>query len=163
MNIFVLDQDPVKCAQMHCDQHVRKMILEYTAMLSYPYSQKEKCPIFGPLRYVNYPISQWARKTVGNYAWLAELMEELCNEFKYRWEKDHAYNKYVEFFRMNKPDSVSGLGMTEFLQVVSEECKQENPIKAYRMYYITSKNRFAKWTKRPEPEWYRKGISEELI
>ena len=28
MNIFVLDKDPVKAAQMHCDKHCVKMVLE---------------------------------------------------------------------------------------------------------------------------------------
>jgi hypothetical protein len=162
MNIFVLDMDPVTCAKMHCDQHVRKMILEYTAMLSYPYSAKEGCPIFGPIRYMNYPISQWARKTVGNYAWLAELLEELGKEFKYRWEKEHAYIEkgYVEFFRNNKPDILSGLEMTEFLQIMPEEWRHEDVVKAYRMYYITEKTKFAKWTRRPEPEWYTEGCKD---
>jgi len=162
MNIFVLDQDPAVCAKMHCDQHVRKMILEYTAMLSYPYQPKENCPIFGPIRYMNYPISQWVRKTVGNYAWLAELLEELCDEFKYRWEKKHAYEErgYVEFFRNNKPNCLSNIEMTEFLQIMNEECKDDNPIVAYRNYYIEYKVKFAKWTKRPEPLWYTEGLKE---
>lgn len=162
MNIFVLDQDPVVCARMHCDQHVRKMILEYSAMLSYPYQAKENCPMYGPIRYMNYPVSQWARKTVGNYAWLSELLQELGREFKYRWNKKHAYEErgYIYFFRNNKPDNISGLEMTEFVQSVSAECKQENAISAYRSYYITQKSRFAKWTKRSEPDWYTEGCKD---
>lgn len=34
MNIFVLDQCPIKSAQMMCDKHVVKMILESAQMLS---------------------------------------------------------------------------------------------------------------------------------
>ena len=34
MNIFFLHWDPEQCAQMHCDKHVVKMILEYCQMLS---------------------------------------------------------------------------------------------------------------------------------
>lgn len=34
MNIFYLDSDPVVCAQMHCDKHVVKMILESCQLLS---------------------------------------------------------------------------------------------------------------------------------
>lgn len=34
MNIFVLDTDPVKAAQAHCDAHVVKMILETAQLLS---------------------------------------------------------------------------------------------------------------------------------
>ena len=34
MNIFYLDRDPKLAAQMHCDKHVVKMILESAQMLS---------------------------------------------------------------------------------------------------------------------------------
>ena len=34
MNIFVLDKNPIKAAQQHCDKHVVKMILESAQMLS---------------------------------------------------------------------------------------------------------------------------------
>jgi len=34
MNIFVLDKDPYVAAQMMCDKHVVKMILEGSQMLS---------------------------------------------------------------------------------------------------------------------------------
>ena len=34
MNIFYLDKDPKIAAQMHCDKHCVKMILEYAQLLS---------------------------------------------------------------------------------------------------------------------------------
>ncbi len=34
MNIFVLDEHPKTCAQMHLDKHVVKMIIEYAQLLS---------------------------------------------------------------------------------------------------------------------------------
>ena len=34
MNIFFLDPDPDTCAQLHCDKHNVKMILEYAQLLS---------------------------------------------------------------------------------------------------------------------------------
>ena len=34
MNIFVLDRDPVKAAQMMCDKHIVKMIIESFQMFS---------------------------------------------------------------------------------------------------------------------------------
>ena len=34
MNIFHLDNDPVKAAQMMCDKHVVKMIVEYAQLMS---------------------------------------------------------------------------------------------------------------------------------
>ena len=37
MNIFVLDASPLRAAEMHCDKHVPKMILETAQMLSTAY------------------------------------------------------------------------------------------------------------------------------
>ena len=34
MNIFYLHKDPRQCAQMHCDKHVVKMIVEYAQLMS---------------------------------------------------------------------------------------------------------------------------------
>ena len=34
MNIFILDKDPVMAAQLQCDKHVVKMIVESAQMLS---------------------------------------------------------------------------------------------------------------------------------
>ena len=34
MNIFYLAHNPTDCAQMHCDKHVVKMILETAQLLS---------------------------------------------------------------------------------------------------------------------------------
>jgi hypothetical protein len=34
MNIFYLDHDVVKCAEMHVDKHVCKMVIEYAQLLS---------------------------------------------------------------------------------------------------------------------------------
>jgi len=33
MNLFILDKDPVKAAQLQCDKHVVKMIVESGQML----------------------------------------------------------------------------------------------------------------------------------
>lgn len=37
MNIFFLSKDPVEAAQLNCDQHCRKIILETLEMLNYYY------------------------------------------------------------------------------------------------------------------------------
>ena len=34
MNLFYLDEDPWISAELHCDKHVVKMIIEYAQMLS---------------------------------------------------------------------------------------------------------------------------------
>ena len=34
MNIFILDKNPIKAAQLQCDKHICKMIVESAKMLS---------------------------------------------------------------------------------------------------------------------------------
>ena len=34
MNLFYVHEDPTTCAELHCDKHVVKMIIEYGQLLS---------------------------------------------------------------------------------------------------------------------------------
>ena len=92
MNIFVLDKDPYVAAQMMCDKHVVKMILEGCQMLSTVHSldviQDNKPTLYKPC-FHNHPCTIWAGKSMGNFIWLCELGIELCKEYSYRYEKDH--------------------------------------------------------------------------
>ena len=69
MNIFVLHKDPKIAAQMACDKHVIKMILETAQMLCTaartkgawaPYKQTHK----------KHPCTLWAAATKANWVWL---------------------------------------------------------------------------------------------
>ena len=61
MNIFYLDSDPQKCAEMHISKHVVKMIIEYAQLMSTAhrvidgYEEIEKRYVHGslPARYRN--------------------------------------------------------------------------------------------------------------
>ena len=44
MNIFYLHNDPQIAAQMHCDKHVVKMILEYAQLLSTAHHELDGVP-----------------------------------------------------------------------------------------------------------------------
>ena len=47
MNIFYLDHDVRKCAEMHNDKHVVKMILEYAQLLSTAHRFLDGVPTVG--------------------------------------------------------------------------------------------------------------------
>ena len=45
-------------------------------------------------------------------------------------------------------------GLTDFAQAMPEKYKvPEDPVMAYRRFYVGEKMRFAKWTKRKIPYW----------
>lgn len=118
MNIFYLDHDVTKCAEMHNDKHTVKMILEYCQLLStahryldgievvvkkyvngslparYRNTKKwklndERNDILYSATHINHPSAVWCRKTSANYEWLHKLLVELCKEYTYRYGKIH--------------------------------------------------------------------------
>jgi hypothetical protein len=111
MNIFYLDHDVKKCAEMHNDKHVVKMILEYAQLLStahrildgivepglsktgrkktvYRLPDERDSVLYGAT-HVHHPSAVWVRDGAFNYLWLQELLDALCKEYTYRYGKVH--------------------------------------------------------------------------
>ena len=79
MNIFYLDKNPVVAAQMQCDKHVVKMILESAQMLSTAHrvldgnEYADKKGLY-KMAHKNHPSTIWARSSLENYVWLFDHM-----------------------------------------------------------------------------------------
>ena len=68
MNIFYLAHNPTDCAQMHCDKHVVKMILETAQLLSTAHHERgSTAPYKSTHR--NHPSAVWVRSGVKQYQW----------------------------------------------------------------------------------------------
>lgn len=154
MNIFILDKDIKKCAQYHCDQHVVKMILESAQLLCTSLRKKGFEPPYKST-HPKHPCTLWLEESYDNHLWLRELMRELNEEYKYRYNKeaDHSSMKVLEAIKDMKYESN---GLTEFPQAMPDEYKcPGDPVKAYRAFYCGDKKKFAKWTRRPKPSWFK--------
>ena len=103
MNIFYLHSDPQLCAEMHCDKHVCKMIVEYAQLLSTAHRvldgemyiddssgrkiKRWKHPDYNfeanlyKASFVNHPSAVWVRESPWNYNWLEVLWYSLCDEY----------------------------------------------------------------------------------
>ena len=111
MNIFYLDHNVTKCAEMHNDKHVVKMILEYAQLLStahrildgtvesglsktgrkktvYRLPDGRDSVLYGAT-HVHHPSAIWVRQSQQNYIWLANLLVALCEEYTHRYGKTH--------------------------------------------------------------------------
>jgi hypothetical protein len=44
--------------------------------------------------------------------------------------------------------------LTEFAQAMPDSCKKDDPVQAYRQYYVQEKAYMAKWTNREVPSWF---------
>lgn len=148
MNIFFLHLCPKICAQMHCDKHVVKMILETCQMLCSAWHIIDpEHKIYTPpykLAHKNHPCSIWVRSSSANYSWLCELGVELCKEYTYRYEKTHKSESYIKNLQINIPP-LPDIGITTYPQAMPDIYKDDDIIQAYRHYYFFEKERMHSW------------------
>lgn len=174
MNIFVLDTDPAVAAQLHCDKHVVKMILESAQLLctALEIRQGEQGLITTtPYRatHRNHPCAVWARETRSNYLWLCDLGEALAIEHleRYNPKREHASYKVITGCR-DHADWIPAGPLTPFAQAMPERYRVSgDPVLAYRGYYANDKRRFAAWrAPRTRPDFmdalYRPDAQEPL-
>ena len=179
MNIFYLDHDVTKCAEMHNDKHVVKMILEYAQLLSTAHrvidgvelngltasGRKKKFWSLGDSRdytlykatHINHPSAIWVRQSDKNYLWLANMLVALCEEYTHRYTKTHKVERdglcYV--LLKNIPHNIRNSDFTQPTPAMPDNVKiAGDSIKSYRNYYINNKTHLANWKKRTTPEWY---------
>ena len=179
MNIFYLDRDPVIAAQMMCDKHCVKMILESAQMLSTAHRvcdgtewyDKNKIgrrikrwsvtpnmeDVLYKASHVNHPSNIWTRASKHNYAFLYEMWCHLHEEFKIRYGKEHlSYTKLNEVLQY-PPINIADTPFTQPTQAMPDDVKDDDAIVAYRNYYIKYKKNFAHW-KTKQPDWYTVGL-----
>ena len=113
--------------------------------------------------HANHPSAVWARETDRNYIWLVELFEGCLREYQYRYRKVHSATKLVSFFK-HLPRNIPRGEQTQFPQAMPQEFQvKDDPIAAYQAFYLGSKIRFAKWTKREVPSWFAAGLKGQDV
>ena len=159
MNIFILHNNPTRAAQMQCDKHVVKMILESCQMLSTIHHLHNSPSPYKPT-HKNHPCTVWARECRANYVWLVTHALALCKEYTYRYGKKHKSEDIIAQQLQYPPATLPILRMTPFALAMPEEYKCNSAVKSYRTYYIRDKASIAKWTKRKEPKWFTDGVAQ---
>jgi hypothetical protein len=186
MNIFYLDHSPIVAAQMSCDKHVCKMIIESAQMLSTAHRMIDGKQYTGKTKtgrnikrwlhpnpnlektlylacHTGHPSTLWVMESAYNYHWLYKHMMALNTEFKMRYGhlEDHKTIRLLEGALMYPPRKISlNKIATEPPPAMPDYCKiPGDSIASYRKYYINEKQRFATW-KSPStvPDWYIEGV-----
>ena len=153
MNIFVLDYNPIKAAQMQCDKHVVKMPLESAQILCSAFP-KGKAPY--KRTHYNHPCSVWARKSKENFEWLVRHGIALCDEYTYRYGKNHKSKEVILWCLKNiKKLKFENTKRTRFELCFDEKHHLGNAVASYREYYRREKKKIAQWQKsRQPPAWF---------
>lgn len=181
MNIFYLSSDPKQAAQYHLDKHVVKMIIESAQLLCTAHrlldgkqivrqevtrtgktrnvkrhiiDDPEKESLLYKASHIHHPCAVWSRQSINNYMWLYELFVSLCDEYTFRYGKKHKTDILLRDVLKSAPANIQLADFTLPPQAMPADYKHNDPIEAYRRYYIGAKKSFARWTKRPQPEWF---------
>lgn len=165
MNIFWLSLNLKKCARLHCDVHVIKMILEYAQILSAAHhvlDGKDAIKGLYKLTHTNHPCTKWARENKINYTTLYDLFVELCHEYTYRYSKEHKTYTKLHNLLKNVPKNIPNTD--DFIEyfpvaianneiIIYDEDGDVDIVKTYRNYYKVEKKDFATWRNREIPHW----------
>ena len=169
MNIFYLDKRPDDAAEMHCDKHCVKMILEYAQMLSTAHrvlDEDDAHPDLYKIAHKNHPSTIWTRSSKQHYDWLFRLFRMLSAEYSLRYS-DHNFKVHKTWDKLGKllettPKNIKDNGWGDPPQCMPDHCKDDDVVTAYRNYYILEKNNFAVWKYSGTPKWYTKGINANV-
>ena len=174
MNIFFLDKRPDDCAEMHCDKHVVKMILESAQMLSTAHrvlDEDDAHPDLYKIAHKNHPSTIWTRSSKQHYDWLFRLFRMLSAEYSIRFglinDSRDVFKVHKTWDKLGKileiaPKNIEDRGWVDPPQCMPDYCKDDDVVRAYRNYYILEKNNFAVWKHSGTPEWYTKGINANV-
>ena len=178
MNIFYLHKDPKICAEMHLDKHCTKMLIEYAQLMSTAhrvldgikytglsktgrkvtrYKLKDYDDIIYKACHIHHPSNIWVRDNAYNYHWLYQMWSYLCDEFTYRYGKQHLTDyKLRKVLREIPKNAPLNKKFTEPPQAMPDEVKVVgDSITAYRQYYMKHKRGFATWKKDRKPAWFQ--------
>lgn len=186
MNLFILHEDPVIAAQMQCDKHVVKMLLESAQMLSTAhrvldgtvqiapsksgkrmvkhyrlFDEPEADKILYKAVHVTHPCTLWTMESSKNYEWHWMHFDALCDEYTYRYEKTHRTIQLLRSPLWTLPTNIPKGPMTPFRLAMKSnpECMVGDPVESYRLFYQTKQSRFKMaWTKREQPWWFKNEI-----
>ncbi len=159
MNIFVLDLDPKIAALYHCDEHVVKMITEYAQLMSscQRLHGNDDSRLYR-ITHIHHPCLKWLDLSVENYRWLYALYEATAQQYNDRYGKHHAAFVLLKDV-LSIPPVLPNVSRTPFAQAMPEIYRNEDPVKAYRDFYIGAKARFANWRAPASiPQWFKEGI-----
>jgi hypothetical protein len=161
MNLFILDTDPTKCAEYHCDKHVVKMPTETAQMISFVYHDKDfwnnhlpECIMGFSKTHYKHPCSIWIRESLSNFKFACKLGIALYEEYQFRYNKPdkHQRCKNIFEFALQNPPDIQDKGLTPFA-LAMDDCfiKYDSAIQNYQEYYRIGKSHILNWTKRKRP------------
>tara|TARA_R110000824_G_scaffold148878_1_gene318827 strand:- start:612 stop:1139 length:528 start_codon:yes stop_codon:yes gene_type:complete len=165
MNIFYLHPNAQVCAEMHCDAHVVKMLLEYAQLLSTAHRELDGDKYADDTglykaTHKNHPSAVWVRKSRSNYRWVHSLLLGVCEQYTQRYGRVHKTQSSGVVEALSRCPIHLSIGyFTAPPLCMPDEYKAVDVVDAYRDYYIGEKlykkdgKPMAKWSYSERPKW----------
>jgi len=107
----------------------------------------------------NHPSCVWVRSSLENFYWTHCYANALGSEAHYRYGSTHKSLTMIN--NLPDPKHIEDHGFTQFALAMTEELKDDdNPIQAYRNFYMLDKATFAGWKHRDKPEWWDEELAD---
>lgn len=154
MNVFFTNECPIQAANEHNYVHARKMIVEYSQLLSSAHHELDGDNAIDGIykkTHVNHPSAVWVRKSYDHYVWVLECAKQLCALYTERNGKIHKTEAILDLLAVtpvNIPEHgfvkppVSAPDEFKAIAVFGDVCK------AYQQYLCA---KFAEWQSRAKP------------
>jgi hypothetical protein len=186
MNIFYLDSDPVKSAELHCDKHVVKMIIEYAQLMSTAHrvldgdlyedrtannhrikrwrlSDSNMENVLYKASHINHPSNIWIRSSDSHYQFVYDMFVALCNEYTHRYGRVHLTEEKLKDVLQHLPSNIANINFVDPPQAMPDDVKTSDAVDAYQNYYRVYKKGFAKWTDRETPAFMKNILGKENV
>ncbi len=168
MNVFYLDSDPRQAARDCFDKHVWKMHTESIQLLvsllnnlGIDHNIPKKDGDIHKGGYPHHPNCKWLEESIDNVHWLLDHCDELIEEHHRRKDRHDdpvfsrlQFDKFVHDYLDQVEAVLPHVGLTPPYQAMPDHCRDDDPVAAYRSYYIQEKHSIAEWCYCDPPEWY---------
>lgn len=166
MNLFILDEDPIKAGRAHCDKHLGRMIMEAAeAICNIAWNRGIT---FGGQYMQNFgiesnPSYQWLEESPDNRAWVWLMIQAMDVERANQgWKYPHA--SCGTFLNALHALGDRANGMPDFrkhtpfrLSMGKEHIISDDPVECYRAFYQSKQDRMVMtWNNRESPTWFKK-------
>lgn len=149
MNVYYLDSDPTEAAMALHNKHVVRISLVSAQIMcaalyihgvtDVPYkSERFANGVPGKFGGRVNPWVMWASKSLSNFLWLGMHGTAVAGEYTMEYGKIHRSERVIDW-AMTKIASIPENGFTEPPQCMPEKYKSDDPVMAYRNYYINEK------------------------
>jgi len=157
MNIFYLHQVASAAAEMHCDKHVGKMLIETCQLLATAHhTHGNGLAVSYRPTHVNHPCALWVRSSKLHYEWTVKLGRGLGLEFQARYGRFHKSHQVLIEELTLAPPQLTQTGWIDPPLVMPDSFKGSDPIESYRHYYASKSQTMPMTYYRgtiPPPDW----------